>query len=80
MSTASTERVTLSDLVAGEVRSRLARRGTSLRAFAAELDVPEHWLVRRVAPGRSVALDLDDVALIAAGLDTTATELVSAAS
>ncbi len=64
---------TLSDVVAGEVRAELARRGLSLRAFARQLDVPEHWAVRRLAAGRSVPLTLEDLELIAGALGLSPT-------
>jgi len=67
---------TLSELVAGNVRAELARRGMSLRAFTRQLDVPEHWAVRRLSASRSVSLTLEDVDLIAGALDLPLSELL----
>lgn len=71
---------TLSDALAGEIRARLARLGKSQKALAAEIGASEIWLSRRISPTRTVALDVDDLVLIARALDTTPTELLAAAS
>jgi DNA-binding Xre family transcriptional regulator len=69
----------LSELVAEEIRAILARRGTSQRALAAEIGQPEHWLQRRIAHRRSVALTLEDVELIASGLGVEVGDLIRGA-
>lgn len=66
----------IADAIAGEVRAELARRGSSIRAFAQQLDVPEHWAVRRLSAARSVPLTLEDVAVIARALGMRLADLL----
>lgn len=66
----------LSGHVAAEVRSLLARQGSSIRALADQLDVSHHYLARRLGAARTVALDLDDFEKIAAALGVTPADLL----
>lgn len=66
-----------SEVVAGEVRAHLARRGMSLRAFEAELGVSALWAVRRVGPSRSIDLTLEDLSLIASALGLAPADLLA---
>ncbi len=62
--------------VAANVRAELARRGISQTALAAKLQKSQPFVARRLS-GR-VALDVEDLAGIAAVLEIPMTELIAA--
>lgn len=67
-----------SEAVAANVRSHLAREGVSLTAFANRLELPPLWVLRRFGPSRSIAISVDDLAVVAESLGTSIAALTAA--
>jgi transcriptional regulator with XRE-family HTH domain len=66
--------IRLTDLVAGEIRVWLARRGMTARELARRLQVSPSWISYRL--NSTQAIDLNDLESIAAELDVTPADLM----
>jgi len=65
----------LRETVRNNIRVEMARRSMSGPDLAAALDVAPYWVSRRLAG--TIAIDLADLGMIAAALDTTPAQLVT---
>lgn len=62
--------------VPAEIRSRLARNGVTMSAFAETIDRTPQWVLRRLSPKGDTGVTLSDLQVIADGLGVDPRDLL----